>query len=1017
MSVDKHDSLDSESVAITDSEIKEKAYKEFKELNCSSLSPFVPLMMIKNIALSFRLHYPMLPFFKYKRPRATVYMCGRQEGKCYSMGDDSRIRRANGYPAKPKDIGVGDLLLTKNAMLRASSNGVKGIFDNGVKPLLRITTRRGSVMELTRNHRVYTIDGYKNAEKLTKDDFLFFPKKAGLFLDKREFPDRIIVTAYLLGDGSIQKKRITFTSGSKECADEFMACVCGESSRSSKPGEGAESMQVRKGSIIYDWMEEDGLIGSHSADKFIPEWVFDLPKDQTRLFISRLWATDGSIKRYVDNVCVTYCSKSKDMIYQLQALLTKFGIISGIRRKKTSYKKDGRRVGCGYAYELRVETRECLAIFMREFSVPGKPKIDIPETISNNNRHVVPIGIQSSIRSLFSSVLEKSGDSLRSRGLRATLKYNISYHKLKKYLSLAEHLGLTDNEHYMKIKMVLESDFSWDCVKSVEEIAPGPTADMEIDEDHNYLLNGLVVHNSVSLGAASIIRSKILGYYDILFVQPRFEQIKRFSTSYVEPMLTHSPLASAFSDDTRESSIMSRPIKGGGSLYFAHAFFSPDATRGYTAQELIVDEAQDISSEFIPIIEEVLSAQTEYGFRMFSGTPKTHENTLATQYRKSSQAHVHITCQRCSKENIAADGFHIYKMIGKKGCICAHCGGLLDLTRMRYIHHKPELRKTYEGYHIPQIIHPLHAYFPEKWADLLDKFDDPMYSDVAFNNEKLGLPDAHNNTPITELELIDSCDPETPNSLKRALVLCKKATNVVMGVDWSGFGASGESTTVVAVGITNPGEDAIRIVYLERLSVGLGAEGEADRIRLLYNNLGCHRFSHDFSGAGVIREALIVQKGMNKKRIIPFSIVSAPVRSKIISYYKPADGGRSCYNIDKTRSLMVLYQMLKKHKIVLPSWDTSKDVVSDFLHITIESRNNPRGADYIIMDKIEGAPDDCVHAINFACSTIWHAAGRYPEMAPLMSNDDYEGAVGASEDREARRSRLAELGIKAEDVH
>ena len=231
-----------------------------------------------------------------------------------------------------------------------------------------------------------------------------------------------------------------------------------------------------------------------------------------------------------------------------------------------------------------------------------------------------------------------------------------------------------------------------------------------------------------------------------------------------------------------------------------------------------------------------------------------------------------------------------------------------------------------------------------------------------------------------------------------------------MGVDWSGFGADRTSTTVVVVAMTLPSDNAIRIPYMERLPLGISAEEESSRIKALYNTLGCHRFAHDYSGAGVIREALVTQMGMKRKSIVPFSIVHAPVRSKVISYYKPADGARSCYNIDKTRSYLILYQMIKAKNVVFPRWESCEGVLSDLLHIILDSRENPRGADYVIIDRVEGTTDDAVSAINFACSTIWHAAGKYPQMAPAVSNEsEYEELVGGMEETKRVQNRLKEL--------
>ena len=46
---------------------------------------------------------------------------------------------------------------------------------------------------------------------------------------------------------------------------------------------------------IAEWLDGLGLFGLRSHEKFIPQRVFGLPKEQITLFLRHLWATDGSV--------------------------------------------------------------------------------------------------------------------------------------------------------------------------------------------------------------------------------------------------------------------------------------------------------------------------------------------------------------------------------------------------------------------------------------------------------------------------------------------------------------------------------------------------------------------------------------------------------------------------------------------------------------------------------------------------------------------------------------------------
>ena len=51
----------------------------------------------------------------------------------------------------------------------------------------------------------------------------------------------------------------------------------------------------RRRNPIAEWLDSFGLFGLRSHEKFFPDRIFSLPKEQLALFIRHLWATDGSI--------------------------------------------------------------------------------------------------------------------------------------------------------------------------------------------------------------------------------------------------------------------------------------------------------------------------------------------------------------------------------------------------------------------------------------------------------------------------------------------------------------------------------------------------------------------------------------------------------------------------------------------------------------------------------------------------------------------------------------------------
>ena len=488
------------------------------------------------------------------------------------------------------------------------------------------------------------------------------------------------------------------------------------------------------------------------------------------------------------------------------------------------------------------------------------------------------------------------------------------------------------------------------------------------------------VGKSISLAVRGLLDSSCIPNFHTLFIQPRYDQIKRFSNNYVRTIINDSILGQTVFDPSKEQSILQRSFRNGSNMYFSYSLLDADRCRGFAVAKCAFDEAQDIQHEFIPIIGETMSAQTKYGFYQFSGTPKTIDNTLNVLFDESSKAEWIIKCG-CGKHNIPNLDNDILKMIGKHTCICSKCGKPLDITTGNYVHANTKQINSFRGYHVSQITHPLHAGYPAKWAELLYKME--TYPEAKFYNEILGEPCDEAVKPLTEGD-IRKASNGLLNILKNATKERGKYDAVVMGVDWSGYGADNLSTTALAVVGIIPGSEIVHCIYCERFKSGLTPEEEA-RILVDYaHQFRITYFAHDFTGAGMIREATIVQRGYPAEQIIPFQIVHAPIAQNIINYYQPAQGGRHCYNIDKTRSLMVLFEMIKRQKVTLPDWEKNKgqtkDILRDLLNIIQETRETPRGGEFTLMLKSPNHTDDFAHALNFACAAIWHVRGRYPSL-------------------------------------
>lgn len=156
--------------------------------------------------------------------------------------------------------------------------------------------------------------------------------------------------AYLIGDGGYTARGVSFTQQDNQQLTEFKSlCAergaalkrCGEdryqyrvvgtrvrASKSRSPS-GVTSHRLNE---VADLLRRHGLMGKHSRDKRVPPQVFVQSLDKIRLFLSRLYATDGwASASNTGAIEIGFCSVSENLVRDVQELLLRFGIAGRLR--------------------------------------------------------------------------------------------------------------------------------------------------------------------------------------------------------------------------------------------------------------------------------------------------------------------------------------------------------------------------------------------------------------------------------------------------------------------------------------------------------------------------------------------------------------------------------------------------------------------------------------------------------------------------------------------------------------
>lgn len=509
---------------------------------------------------------------------------------------------------------------------------------------------------------------------------------------------------------------------------------------------------------------------------------------------------------------------------------------------------------------------------------------------------------------------------------------------------------------------------------------------------------GRQVSKSTSLAAHGVVLSNAIPFFKTLYVTPLYEQIRRFSNNYVRPFIDQSPIKSQWSGTNTENSVLQRSFKNMSLMLFSFALLDADRVRGISAHKVAIDEVQDMDPDHLPIIQETM-AYSRWALTQYAGTSKSLSNPLEGLWRRSSQAEWFIKCESCSHWNIPSLEFDLDKMIGEynihisekhPATVCAKCQKPVNPRMGRWVHRNPKKRWSFAGYHVPQIIMPLHFADPEKWSMLLQKREGFGNTTTAqFYNEVMGEAVDAGQKLITETELKAACLLPWQNKkepVPECLANLDNYRHRVLAIDWGGGGEEGVSFTVLTIlGFRHNG--TIDVLWGKRLL--LGADHLAEAVECMkYANLFKTDFvAHDYTGAGTVRETVMVQAGFNLDRVIAVRLVRAA--SQDIMVFRPSTpiNHRQHYSLDKTRSLLYTCQAIKLKMVQFfkYDWETedSTGLIADFLALVENKAESRIGGDIYTITRNTLLSDDFAQAVNIGCAALWHICDAWPNFAEI----------------------------------
>lgn len=226
-------------------------------------------------------------------------------------------------------------------------------FDNGIQPVYEITTETGKRLIRTGNHPLWHTEPrfrpsrqplidhgrWIPIQDISVGDLIAVPEYLTVFGNKPMPIDEVKAIAYLIGDGGISRNTIRFSQQESPQLTEYLEVAKRLGCRVVKLnkydyiayGEG-NVKGTRNGNPLTTLMRQHGLMGKTARQKSIPPGIFQLPQEHLRVFLSRLFSTDGWASS-AKNGCreIGFCSASERLLRDVAHLLLRFGVHCRVR--------------------------------------------------------------------------------------------------------------------------------------------------------------------------------------------------------------------------------------------------------------------------------------------------------------------------------------------------------------------------------------------------------------------------------------------------------------------------------------------------------------------------------------------------------------------------------------------------------------------------------------------------------------------------------------------------------------
>jgi DNA gyrase subunit A len=431
----------------------------------------------------------------------------------YCMTGDTRIRLADG--SSPRIADLVNLPADSEAdadfeVLDKDGKAVQvdKVFNSGVHPTVRVTTKSGFSIRGSENHPVLCLEApmgvpmfqWKQLDEIKPGTIVCLARNAWTQVvpTAREYNLGVLAGAWV-SEGFANENRAGFNNTDKHFFDEVLHAydqvVGGQryvSERQTRRGrkqifeldvqDYAGGMEAFRTSPLAE------LIGHQARAKVVPECVWQGGPGVKRAFLMAAFEGDGGCRVALDGFTVQYCSYSERLAAEIQELLAEFGVIATHRRYT--------RASGSVEHRLVVSGLRNVRAFAERV---GFLKTKQAKLRSLLQRSVLRPHRLSSDRVPFVADYVRNALDFDRRGSGRKWLTQHNFDRMERWETERLRIidRIKDTEVLATILPIMDSGYRFEEITAVEAGDPAEVYSVRVTtDDHSFLAGGFVNHNT-----------------------------------------------------------------------------------------------------------------------------------------------------------------------------------------------------------------------------------------------------------------------------------------------------------------------------------------------------------------------------------------------------------------------------------------------------------------------------------------------------------------------------------------